>query len=142
MVIPLSLQAKFVIYSILAGVLTGFLFDFYRVFRGFERIHKVFIIIEDILFWILVSIIVFVFLLYTNQALITGYVYAFITLGIIFYLKFISKYFTWVHYRIIKNVSKVLRITCNFIFYPIKLLFYSETSKNKASFNRNDLNKS
>jgi spore cortex biosynthesis protein YabQ len=130
MVIPLSLQAKFVIYSILAGILTGLLFDFYRVFRGFESIPKIFIIIEDILFWILVSIIVFIFLLYTNQALITGYIYAFIAFGILIYLKFISKYLVSIQYKFIISFTKIIRIVLNFIFYPIKLLFYSEKRKN------------
>jgi spore cortex biosynthesis protein YabQ len=129
MVIPLSLQAKFVIYSILAGVLTGFLFDFYRVFRGFESIPKIFIIIEDLLFWILVSIIVFIFLLYTNQALISGYIYVFIAVGILFYIRFISKYFVYIQYRLIIATTKLIRILINFVSYPIKLLFYSEKRK-------------
>lgn len=131
MVVSLYLQAKFVIYSVLAGVLTGLLFDFYRVFRGFESVPKIFIIIEDILFWILVSIIVFIFLLYTNQALITGYIYVFIALGILFYIRFMSKYFTTVQYKLIITFTKLIRILVNFIFYPVKLLFHSEKRKIK-----------
>lgn len=131
MVVPLSLQAKFVIYSLLAGVLTGLLFDFYRVFRGFESIPKIFIIIEDILFWILVSIIVFIFLLYTNQALISGYIYVFIALGILFYLKFISYFFIKTQQKIMIATAKIIRVVINFVFYPIKLMFYRGKQKNR-----------
>ena len=84
MVIPLMMQARLVLYSIIAGILTGFLFDFYRTFRGFENIHKVLIIIEDILFWILAGILIFVFLLYTNQAVMGVYVYIWMVLVYIY----------------------------------------------------------
>ena len=58
------MTGKASLYSIIAGILTGFLFDFYRTFRGFENIHKVLIIIEDILFWILLGILIFFSSLY------------------------------------------------------------------------------
>lgn len=140
MVISLTMQSRIFIFSILAGVLTGFLFDTYRIFRGFENIPKVFIIIEDILFWSLSAIIVFIFLLFTNYAFVGVYVYALIALGIYLYMIFISKYFTSLQYTLIRTVAKVLRVTFNFMFYPLRLLTYMLGAKNKRNFQRNDLN--
>ena len=142
MVLPQLMQLKLLLFSILAGVLTGFLFDTYRIVRGFESIPKIFIIVEDILFWILAAIIVFIFLLITNYAFISMYVYIFIFLGIYVYMRCISKYFTTVQYIIIRNLARILRITTNFLFYPLRLLFYSLGEKNKRNFDRNDLNNS
>ncbi|MGL5244162.1 MAG: spore cortex biosynthesis protein YabQ, partial [Sarcina sp.] len=65
MLLSLNLQIKIVIWAILSGVLTGFLFDFYRIIRGYG-IPKVIIIIEDILFWIFCALVVFTFLLVFN----------------------------------------------------------------------------
>lgn len=141
MVLPLIMQAKLVFYSILAGVLTGIIFDFYRTFRGFENIHKLLIIIEDILFWILSGILIFIFLLYTNQAVIGLYVYLWMALGIYLYMKFISKIFTNVQYKLISNISKVIRILINIVVYPIKLVLYSLGLKKQKKIKRNYLNK-
>ena len=55
MPLELNMQFNIVIYSILAGIITGVLFDIYRVIRGLNS-KKILTIIEDILFWILISI--------------------------------------------------------------------------------------
>ncbi|MDP4088380.1 MAG: spore cortex biosynthesis protein YabQ [Bacillota bacterium] len=136
------MQAKLVFYSILAGVLTGLIFDLYRTFRGFENIHKVLIVIEDILFWLLAAILIFIFLLYTNQAVMGLYVYIWLALGIYLYMKLISKSLTRVQYKLICNISKLLRILINIVFYPIKLIFYGLGAKKQRKIKRNYLNKS
>lgn len=141
MVLPLIFQAKLVFYSILAGALTGLIFDFYRTFRGFENIHKILIIIEDILFWILAAILIFIFLLYTNQAVIGLYVYVWMALGLYLYIKLISKGFTKVQYKLICNISKLLRVLINIVLYPFKLIFYGLSSKKHKKIKRNYLNK-
>ena len=134
MIISLSVQMRLVFFSILAGVLTGFLFDFYRTIRGFENIHKLLIIIEDILFWFLTAIIIFIFLLYTNYAFITLYVYVYIAIGIFVYIKLISKTFTYLQYSLIQIISKVIRMIINFTLFPFKLLINKVFSKNKRNF--------
>lgn len=141
MVIPLIMQAKLVCYSILAGVLTGFIFDFYRTFRGFENIHKFLMILEDILFWILAGILIFIFLLYTNQAVIGVYVYVWMALGIYMYMKLISKGFTKIQYMLICNISRLLRIIINIGIYPFRVVLYNLGSKNKRKIKKNNLNK-
>ena len=65
MPLELSVQFNIVIYSLLAGILTGMFFDVYRIIRGLN-VNKILIWIEDLLFWILCSGIIFTFLLYFN----------------------------------------------------------------------------
>ena len=62
MLLDINIQFKIVIFAILSGIIIGFLFDIYREFRGVCK-NKILITIEDILFWIWCSLIVFVFLL-------------------------------------------------------------------------------
>ena len=64
MPLKLDVQFQIVIYSLLAGVLTGILFDAYRLIRGRCSI-KIVVLVEDILFWGLCTLVVFTFLLYT-----------------------------------------------------------------------------
>lgn len=130
MLFSVSSQFNLLIFSLLAGVITGILFDLYRVIRGFEDLNRIITFIEDTLFWVFTSIIIFIFLLYTNSAYMRGYVYLSIAVGIIIYMSFVSKYFIKMQYKVIKRIAKLIRISFNIIFYPINLLFYKLKRKN------------
>ncbi|KAJ50946.1 spore cortex biosynthesis protein YabQ [Clostridium tetanomorphum] len=124
MIISINHQLRLLIFSLLSGILTGILFDIYRVIRGLENPNKVVTFIEDMLFWILSGIVVFIFLLYTNYAYIGFYVYLFIAIGIYFYIKLISKTYIKIQYKLIKSVGKFLRIMKNNILFPIEVIIY------------------
>lgn len=127
---PLSLDIQFdiVIYSILSGVLVGILFDLYNIIRG-VKIPKIIIIIEDILFWILTAVIVFTFLLYMNYAFLGPYVYIFMILTLIIYLKIISPTVLKLEIYIINKVGKFIRVLLKNLVYPIKIMYYSVSGK-------------
>lgn len=127
---PLTLEVQFniVLYSILSGILTGILFDLYNIIRG-VKVPKIIVFIEDILFWILTAIIVFAFLLYTNYAFLGPYVYIFMILTLIFYLKFINPKVLKVELYIINKVYKFIRIIFKTFIYPIKIIYYSISGK-------------
>ncbi len=129
---PLELNVQFdiIIYSFLAGILTGVLFDVYRIVRGF-KCYKAIIIIEDILFWILCALIIFTFLLYTNYAFLGVYVYLFIFIAITIYFKTLSKYVISGEKNILIKLFKVFRITKNNFIYPFKILFSKISNKNR-----------
>jgi spore cortex biosynthesis protein YabQ len=130
MPLELNMQINIVIYSLSAGIITGILFDIYRGIRGLNPI-KILLIIEDLLFCILIALIVFTFLLYTNYAFLTPYVYIFIIIAILIYFKFISKYFYTGEIIIIKSFYKLFRILLKNIWYPLKIIVYKIADKRK-----------
>ncbi|CAI3678218.1 spore cortex biosynthesis protein YabQ [Clostridium neonatale] len=130
MPLQISMQFNIVFFSILAGIITGILFDMYRIIRGLSNFKAV-VIVEDILFWILASIIVFTFLLYTNYAFLTPYVYIFICCTILLYMIFISKYFYSIEKFILDIIFKIIRVILKNLSYPLKLAFYKIIDKNK-----------
>ena len=130
MPLELNIQINLVIYSLIGGFITGILFDIYRGIRGVNSI-KILTIIEDILFSILIALVVFVFLLYTNYAFLTPYVYAFIIIAILFYFKFISKYFYASEIVVAKLFYKLIRILLKNIWYPLKIIAYKVTDRRK-----------
>ena len=129
MPLQISMQFNIVFFSILAGIITGILFDMYRIIRGLSNFKAV-MIVEDILFWILASIIVFTFLLY-NYAFLTPYVYIFICCTILLYMIFISKYFYSIEKFILDIIFKIIRVILKNLSYPLKLAFYKIIDKNK-----------
>ena len=142
MLISISTQIKLVFFSIFAGVITGMLFDIYRLLRDFESPKKVLTFFEDTLFWIFSSLVVFVFLLLTNYAYMGIYVYMYIALGIYLYIKCISKMVIKIQHRIMKVGGKTFRITKNTLIYPFDLVFYKIKAKNKMKLQKNNLKKS
>ena len=44
-----NIQFSIILYALLAGILTGLMFDLYRIIRG-SKVPKVIIVVEDILF--------------------------------------------------------------------------------------------
>lgn len=130
MPLELNMQINLVIYSLVGGFIAGMLFDIYRGIRGINSI-KILIIIEDILFCILIALIVFTFLLYTNYAFLTPYVYAFIIIAILLYFRFISKYFYVCEVVVVKIFYKSIRILLKKILYPLKIIAYKITDRRK-----------
>lgn len=130
MPLTLTMQTNLVVCSLIAGVITGIMFDIYRGIRGLNSI-KILIVIEDILFWILTALIVFTFLLYTNYAFLTPYVYVFIVIAILLYFRFISRYLYSSEKTIAKKLIKTIRILFKNICYPLRIIAYKLTDKRK-----------
>jgi spore cortex biosynthesis protein YabQ len=131
MIISLIGQVKLIIFGLLAGVITGVCFDIYRLIRGFENTNKFMTIIQDLLFWVLTSIVVFIFLMYTNEGYINFYVYLCLVIGVYLYLKCLSVAFIKVQFNLMKFYGKLFRVVLNAILYPVNLLFYKVKIKKK-----------
>jgi spore cortex biosynthesis protein YabQ len=131
MIISLHNQFNLVFHSILAGIITGILFDLYRVIRGFENPSRIITFIEDILFWIFAGLLVFIFLVYSSYVHVGLYLYLYIALGLYIYLRLLSKYLLKMEYNVIRTCGLFLRLTRNILIYPFYLLFYRIINKNK-----------
>ena len=130
MPLGLNMQINLVIYSLIAGLITGLLFDIYRGIRGINSI-KILMIIEDILFSILIALIVFTFLLYTNYAFLTPYVYILIISALVIYFRFISKHVYAGEMVAARSLYKLMRIIFKNICYPLKIIAYKIIDKKK-----------
>ena len=127
---PLTITEQFnmIFFSLIAGIIIGVLFDIYRIGRGAYK-FKIIVIIQDVLFWIFAAIVVFTFLLYTDYAFLTVYVYSAIIFSMLFYIAFISKQFYNVEKKIVDLLYKIFRIISKRIGYILKLLLYKLLDK-------------
>lgn len=131
MVVHMETQINILIYSVITGFLTGVLFDMYRIVRGVENPNRYLTFVEDILFWILVGLLDFIFLLYKDYAYIGVYVYISIFIGIFIYIKILSKYFIKFQNKLLNFLFKLIRIVFNVLIYPFELFYYEVIKKNK-----------
>lgn len=126
MVLTIHGQFVFLLCNFIAGIVAAGLFDLYRVVRNIKKVNRIFTFIQDIVFLTLCALIVFAFLLYTNEAFINIYVYVFMLLGIIFYVKVISRGYVKVVDIMITNLMKVTRIIVNFIIFVFESIFLNK----------------
>ena len=128
MPLPINVQFNIVLYSILSGILIGVLYDLYNIIRG-AKVPKIIIMVEDILFWIFTSLAVFTFLLYQNYAFLNPYVYVFMIVTLVIYLKFISPIVLKIELYLISIFGKMIRVVFKTVIYPFKVIFYSISGK-------------
>lgn len=123
---PLEYQFYSFFIMVLAGFLIGILFDFYRIIRNFVRPKKIATGVGDVLFWIIVTAVAFVLLIYGNWGQLRFYVFIGLALGVRIYFVLFSKMFI----KIFKNtflligklISLIWRIIC-FLFGVVLIPF-------------------
>ncbi|WP_024614198.1 spore cortex biosynthesis protein YabQ [Clostridium sp. Ade.TY] len=128
---PLELEVQFeiIIYALASGIIVGVLFDIYRIIRGNDG-HKIIIAIQDILFWLLCSIIIFIFLLYTNYAFLGTYVYLCMGLALFIYLKLFSGIVYRIESTVLSTVRSIIRCSFKTFSYPIRIMWSKILNKN------------
>lgn len=109
------------------GLILGGIYDFYRVFRYFSKPKKIRTAIEDILFWIIITLIVFTFLVRKTDGIIRGFVLLGFTIGYSFYIRVISRYSYLLLKKIFKLIFDLISEIMKIILYPFKkiLKFFS-----------------
>ncbi|MGL5634207.1 MAG: spore cortex biosynthesis protein YabQ [Sarcina sp.] len=122
MILPLEIQFNILIVSIIAGIFIGVLFDLYRVIRGINH-SNILVAIQDILFWILSGLIVFIFILVFNFGFLTTYVYLLISVGLILYFSVLSKKIFRLENFIGKIFYTIIRIFNKQVRYIFKNIF-------------------
>ena len=103
----------------ITGMCMGILFDFFRIQRRVFKTYDFVTYVQDILFWIISGIIlIFVTMKYTDGEL-RSYMIIGIILGIMLYLKLISKYFIKINTTILSFFIKLIKIP----FKPFKKIY-------------------
>lgn len=123
MILNIDFQINLFIFSLLAGIIIGVFFDLYRMIRGISSPGNIITIIEDLLFWLLISTIVFIFLLYTNYAYVSIYVYLLIFIALWLYLEFLSKYILCILTNVFSYLYKLFRFIMKNIFFLVESFF-------------------
>lgn len=89
--VPLMDQFYYFALTILIGMVSGFCYDLYKVTRGTLRLRRVGTALGDILFWVVLTGVVFILLLIGNWGEVRLYVFLGLALGAILYLNFFSR---------------------------------------------------
>lgn len=134
MLVPVDSQAYIFLCTVLGGMIVGFVYDLFRVSRKTIKTNNIIVYFEDLIFWLLVSIIIFGVLFVSNAGEIRGYALMGIVLGVIIYAFILSEYVVRLLIVSIEIIKKILvtlykiimvpvRIITKIIYYPVVYIF-------------------
>ncbi|KRQ86679.1 Spore protein YabQ [Caloramator mitchellensis] len=146
MLLNINTQLLYFFSNVIAGFMVGVMFDIYRVIRGFKNPNRILTAISDILFWILASLITFIFMLVTNNVNIRYYTFIALFIGLYFYFSLISRMFLDILRYFVYYFIKLIRLLIRLILFPFKLIriliIYTIYLFERFEFNlKNKLNK-
>ncbi|MTI83316.1 MAG: hypothetical protein FH756_05285 [Firmicutes bacterium] len=115
---PLEEQMFTFFISISSGCLAAFCFDVYKALVRFFHIRRFALSVGDILFWIVLSGLIFAFLLFSNDGEMRGFMLVGLAAGVGIYLRILGEHSPRV-------ITRVLEITHQIILFMARVLAWS-----------------
>jgi spore cortex biosynthesis protein YabQ len=124
-------QLKLFSLAIASGFFLVFCYNVYQVIRNILKLKKTGTIIGDLLFWLILTPLVFIFLFPGNQGEIRFFIFFGLVLGALLYLKFFSRLtysFVYRLYlvtrRLFKIVMKISHLIWTAFIFPYRVIYF------------------
>lgn len=123
MPISVSSQAYVFLWSVIGGIAMAFIYDLFRIKRKTVRTINFLTHIEDLFYWILVALIMFAVVYYSNEGEIRGYIFIGTVLGVILYALVFSRLVMASFLYVLGVIKKFFKATWRIVSFPFKLIF-------------------
>ena len=127
---PVASQFMLFFYTILTGVLAGIIYDFYAGIGYVCRLRKVAVHVGDILFWLVLTVVVYALLWYYNQGEVRFFVLLGLGIGAWLYQRLCRQTVRKLIIlgleqviRLLRWVRRVLTWLLVVLFFPFRMLF-------------------
>jgi len=121
--VSVSTQACIFLYSVLSGMFIALIYDIFRIKRRVIKTGVLFVYIEDLLFWIIVAIFIFIHVYYFNDGEFRCYILAGAIIGVIIYVLLLSKIVVKSFVVILNSIWKIIQFILYILTYPIRFTF-------------------
>jgi spore cortex biosynthesis protein YabQ len=121
--IPVSSQALIFLYSVIGGMAIAFVYDVFRIKRKTIDTSNFLTCIEDLLYWIIVAIIMFLVVYFGNEGEIRGYIFIGAIIGAVLYILLFSRIIMKIFLVIINIISVILKAVWKVVSCPFKIIF-------------------
>lgn len=115
-------ELRFFWASVLWGVLLLVIYDLLRIERRLIRHNSFFIAVEDLVYWVVASLLIFSMMYKLNDGIIRGFSILAMFLGMLVYHHILSFYFVEIISGILIKIKNIIFMIINFILSPIRLL--------------------
>lgn len=118
----MSNQAYIFLCSIVSGMFIAFIYDLFRIKRKAVKTADILIHIEDFIYWIIVAVVMFTVVYYSNEGEIRAYIFIGTAIGAILYALLLSMLVVASFMTVIRIVSIILKAIWTVVTFPIRLL--------------------
>lgn len=119
-------QTYIFLAAIYGGVIIALLYDTYKVLRTYFNVHKYIRVMQDILFWLCISVVAISVLLYSNNGdLKAGSIVGFFIGAVLYKLligKYVIRYINWLINIVLRLISTFVRGLKRLYYWIIKML--------------------
>ncbi len=115
-------QASIFLITVCVGFFIGFVYDLFRIFRKTIKHLNIFIQIEDFLYWLFVSIVMYYILLHENYGEVRAFSIIGAFIGMVIYFFTLSQIFVSITMKIIKLFKKIIAFIIKIILTPVKFV--------------------
>jgi spore cortex biosynthesis protein YabQ len=122
MIISVSSQAYIFLCSIAGGMAIALVYDFFRIFRKAVKTGSLVTYVQDLLFWLIVAVIMFLTIYYSNDGELRVYLFIGALLGVVLYALLLSRIVMGSSLFIIRMVAKVIKAIIFLITYPARFI--------------------
>lgn len=117
------IELRFFIASIMWGGLILIIYDCLRIFRLLIKHNKFFIAVEDIVYWLVCSFLIFQMMYKQNNGIIRAFSILGMLIGMLFYHWTISEFLVEGISYLLKKIMKFILLVLSFLFKPLLWLF-------------------
>ena len=115
-------QMHIFLCAIAAGAAVALLYDLLRIKRRAIKTNVIIVSLEDILYWLVSAIIIFLTVYNSNSGEIRGYIFMGNIAGVLIYLLLLSKIVISSSMAIINLFKKICRFIFIVLMYPVKII--------------------
>lgn len=119
------------VMTVAIGSIMGLIFDLFRVIRRKGNTKDIVVYLQDILFWLLVTIIIIVSTFLINNGELRGYMIFGYVLGGIFYILLFSQFVRKTLSFIFDTIERIIKKIWDGIKYFFKRIRFFEKNKGK-----------
>lgn len=116
-------QVYIFLYAILGGAIVAFLYDVLRIKRRAIRTGVIMVSLEDILYWFVAAIFLFITVYNSNSGEMRGYILIGNVIGVILYESIFSRIIIASSVRVINFTKRILIFVLKIMSYPFRLIF-------------------
>jgi len=115
-------QANIFLFAVAGGMLIAFIYDIFRIKRKTVKTRSFGVFIEDFVFWVLVALIMFAVVYFSNEGEVRGYIFLGAAIGIVLYSLLLSRLVMKLFLAVIGILKRIFKGVWFVISYPFRIV--------------------
>lgn len=124
-------QVTVFLWTIMIGAILGFVFDFFRILRRKGNTKDIMVYLQDVVFWLIVTIVIIVSTFLINDGELRGYMLFGYILGAVFYILLFSNFIRKTFSFFFDSIEKIFKVIAGKVSNVVKKIKFTNKNNKK-----------